>query len=69
MIAGEGLVHSKELELPFQFYKTYAETMDVKSAYDAMINTKYVDVYHDEIQISSSYKCFLNDVSVEEMKE
>lgn len=69
LIAGEGLVHSKELELLFQFYKTYAETMDVKSAYDAMINTKYVDVYHNEIQISSSYKCFLNDVSVEEMKE
>lgn len=43
--------------------------MDVKSAYDAMINTRYVDVYHNEIQISSSYKCFLNDVSVEEMKE
>ena len=43
--------------------------MDVKSAYDAMKDTKYVDVYHNEIQISSSSKCFLNDVSEEEMKE
>lgn len=69
LIAGEGLVPSKELELLFQFYKTYAETMNVKSAYDAMINTKYIDVYHNEIQISSIYKCFLNDVSEEEKKE
>ena len=58
-----------ETNKKIEIYKTYAETMDVKSAYDAMINTKYVDVYHNEIQISSSYKCFLNDVSVEEMKE
>ena len=58
LIVGEGLVYSRELESLFQFYKTYSETDNVKFAYDAMKSTKYYDIKHNEIQISSIYKCF-----------
>ena len=58
LLVGEGLVHSRELEPLFQFYKTYAETKKVKLAYKAMTNTKYFDTQHKEIKVSSIYKCF-----------
>lgn len=61
LIVGDGLVYSRELEPLFQFYKTYAETKDVKLAYKAMDSTKYYDVKHNEIQISSVCKLFPND--------
>lgn len=69
LIAGKGLVYSNELDPLLQFYKTYAVTKDAKSAYNAMANTKYFDVYHNEIQISSIYEYFPNDVSVKEKEK
>lgn len=61
LIVGEGLVYSRELEPLFQFYKTYGETKNAKLAYKAMKSTKYYDVKHNEIQVSSVYKLFPND--------
>lgn len=61
MIAGEGVVYSNDVSPFLQFYKSFAETQDAKLAYKAMISTKYYDVKHNEIQVSSVYKLFPYD--------
>lgn len=61
LIAGEGGVRLKDVSPFLQFYKILSQTQDAKLAYEAMGSTKYYDVKHNEIQVSSVYSFFQND--------